>query len=105
MACQNYANGHTDQRVANEKAWHPQASGASVACIDAARMSVYMMAVIHNRVEALSTLASIDSSFISARDINGRTALHWAVAVASLGCIQILAGDDLCHAVTTSAML
>jgi ankyrin repeat protein len=54
-----------------------------------------MMAVTHNRVEALRTLVSIDSSFLSARDINGRTALHWAVSVASLGCIQILAGDDL----------
>jgi ankyrin repeat protein len=91
--------------VAKAKAWQPQASGASVACTDAARMSVYMMAVIHNRVEALRTLVSIDSSFISACDINGRTALHWAVSVASLGCIQILAGDDPCHAVTTSDML
>jgi ankyrin repeat protein len=70
------------------------ASGASVACVDSSSMSVYMMAVTYNRVSALRMLVELDSSFLNARDDKGRTALHWAVAVGSLGCIQTLVEQD-----------
>eukprot|EP00039_Didymoeca_costata_P029062 m.23150 g.23150 ORF g.23150 m.23150 type:complete len:1382 (+) comp7469_c0_seq1:205-4350(+) len=64
--------------------------GGSPACADLTGMTPYMLCATYDRVNALTTLLDLDGTVVNAKDRNGRTALHWAVAVGSMDCLSVL---------------